>query len=112
MFFFLVFHSNKLPTDKPIFENSLVGTHERLNAQENIAMVTFMENESIRLAKEKNFYGILAVNSNELTQQLASSVFNYEILCDYQVNQFVDGDQKPLVILPDSTHWLVHWKKI
>lgn len=93
-------------------ENTFIATNEHLNAQENIAVVTFIENETVRLAKERNFYGILALNSNELTQQLASSVFNYETLYKYQVNQFVVDGKQPLAKLPDSTHWFVHWKKV
>lgn len=101
-----------MPTDKPIFDNNLVGTHESLSAQENIALVTFIEKESVRLAKERNFYGLLALNSNELTQQLASTVFNYETLYEYQVNQFIVDGQQPLAKVPDSTKWVVHWKKV
>lgn len=108
----LLLHRDQLPTDKPIFDNNLVVTCESLSAQENIALVTFIENESVRLAKERNFYGILALNSNELTQQLASSIFNYEVLLEYQVNKFTVEDQQPFAILPDSTHWVVHWKKV
>lgn len=101
----------KLPTDKPILENSFIATHECLNAQENIAAVTFMENESIRLAKERHFYANIATNSNPLTQQLDQSVFGYETLVDFQSNQFVVNGRRPFNMVPDSNHWMVQWKK-
>lgn len=105
-------HSDKLPADKPILENIFVSTHESLNAQENIALVTFMENETVRLAKQQKFCGIFTHNSNALTQQLAHSVFNYETLIGLQVNQFIVNGRKPFTIVPDSVHWILQWKKI
>lgn len=96
----------------PIIDNYVLVTCDSLNAQENIALVTFMENELVRLAKEQNFHGLLALNSNELTQQLATSVFNYEFLYEYQVNQFTVDGQQPFATLPDSTRWVVHWKEV
>lgn len=104
-------HSGKLPVDEPILENIFVSTHESLNAQENIALVTFMENETVRLAKEQKFCGIFTHNSNALTQQLASSVFGYETLIDLQVNQFIVNGRKPFAIVPDSVRWILQWKK-
>lgn len=93
-------------------ENSFVATHECLNAQENIAVVTFIEIESIRLAKERNFYGIFVINSNELTQQLDESVFGYETLLDFQVNHFVLDGKKPYTEVPDSVRWIVQFKRL
>lgn len=101
-----------MPTNQPILENIFVSTHETLNAQENIALVTFMEEETVRLAKERKFFGIFTHNSNALTQQLARSVFNYETLIDFQVNQFVINGRKPFTVIPDSIHWMLQWKKI
>lgn len=105
-------HRDKLPSDKPILENNFVATHCELNAQENISIVTFIEKESIRLARERNFYGIFSINSNELTQQLDESVFGYETLFDFQANQFVVDGKTPYTDLPDSVHWMVQFKKI
>lgn len=105
-------HRDKLPSDKLILENNFLATHESLNAQENIAVVTFIENETIRLAKEQNFYGIFVINSNELTQQLDESVFGYETLLDFQANQFILDGRKPYVNIPDSVHWIVQFKKV
>lgn len=82
-----------------------------MSPQENIAAVTFMETESMRLAKEHSFYASITMNSNPLTQQLDESVFGYETLIDFQSNQFVVDGRKPFAIVPDSNHWKVQWKK-
>lgn len=92
-------------------ENSFIATHESLNAQENIAVVTYIEHETVRLAKEQNFCGIYTHNTNALTQQLAR-LLQYDTLIDFQVNQFVVGGQKPFAIVPDSIHWMIQWKKV
>lgn len=89
-----------------------MGTHESLNAQENIMAITYMESETIRIATERNFGGILTTNTSALTQQLAHYILGYETLVDFQVNQYsIDGD-KPFASAPDSYHNMVQWKKI
>lgn len=90
-----------------------MATHERLNAQENVSAVTFMENELIRLAREKNCYGILATNTHPITQQLAKSVFGFETLHDYQLNKYVTSDGKNLFInASDSDRAIIQFKKL
>lgn len=85
-----------------------MGTHESLNAQENIMAITYM----VRIATERNFGGILTTNTSALTQQLAHYILGYETLVDFQVNQYsIDGD-KPFASAPDSYHNMVQWKKI
>lgn len=86
-------------------------TNECLNARENIAVVTFMENEVIRLAKEQKFYANITTNSNPLTQQLDQSVFGYETLIDFPSNQFVIDGRKPFANVSDLNHWMIQWKK-
>lgn len=83
-----------------------------MTAQENIAVVTFIEAESIRLAKERNFYGIIVINSNELTYQLDETIYGYETLLDFQANNFVLDGKKPYADVPDSVHWIVQFKKL
>lgn len=46
----------------------MMGTSSDLNPQENIACMHFMENEVLRVAKEKQFAGILTTNTSPLTQ--------------------------------------------
>lgn len=75
-------------------------------------VVTLIENETIRLAKEKKFYGILTTNSSPITQQLAENVFGYETVFDIQINQYTTADGSKLFNrAPDSYHALIQWKK-
>lgn len=90
----------------------MMGTHENLNAQENIVAITCMEKEVIRLAKERNCCGILTTNTNALTQQLARNVFDYETMLDYQVNRYISNGKKPFGTAPDSYRAIVQWKKL
>lgn len=101
-----------MPTDKPILESYRLGTLASLSPRENVMIVTLMESETIRLAKEQNFYGILSNNTHPLTQQLAVSVFGYETLFECQPNQFSVNGQKPFDTVPDSTKSQIHWKII
>lgn len=101
-----------LPKDMPIMHSFMMGTHESLNAQENIVAITFMEKEVIRLAKERNCCGILTTNTNALTQQLARNVFDYETMLDYQVNRYISNGKKPFGTAPDSYRAIVQWKKL
>lgn len=89
-----------------------MGTHECLNARENIVAMTFMESEVIRVANTRNCYGIFATNTNELTQQLACNVFGYETMLDYQVNQYVSDKNKAFRTAPDCYRALVQFKKL
>lgn len=89
-----------------------MGTHESLNAQENVVAMTFMESEVIRLANDRNCCGILTTNTNALTQQLARNVFGYKTLLDYQVNQYVSNNKKPFGNAPDSYRAIVQWKPL
>lgn len=102
----------QLPKDKPILHSVMMGTHESLNAQENVVAMTFMESEVIRLANKKNCCGILTTNTNALTQQLARNVFGYEELFDFPMNQYVKNGKKPFGNAPDHNRAIVQWKKL
>lgn len=91
----------------------MMGTNTALSAQENIAVMQFMEDEVLKLAKRKQFVGIFTTNTSRLTQQLGTYVFGYETKLDYQVNQFVMSDgTRPFAKAPDSQRVLVQWKNI
>lgn len=93
--------------------SSLLVTHERLDAKENVMLTTFMENETIRLANEKLCCGILTRNTNPVTQQLAVDVFGYETILDYQINQYITKDgEKPFGSAPDSDRAIMQWKQL
>lgn len=102
----------QLPIDQPIMHSILMGTSDTLDSRENIAVVTFMENEVITLAKAKKCAGILATNTNALTQQLACHIYDYETLLDYQVNEYELDGMKPFAAAPDHYRALVQWKKL
>lgn len=90
----------------------MMGTHESLNAQENVVAMTFMVREVTHMAKKRNCCGILTTNTNALTQQLARNVFGYETLLDYQVNQYISNNKKPFGSAPDSYRAIVQWKEL
>lgn len=52
-----------------------MGTCAELDAKENVAVVQFMEKEILRIAKEKQFSGVLSTNTNPLTQVLTINAF-------------------------------------
>ncbi|XP_053946246.1 beta-alanyl-bioamine nonribosomal peptide synthetase ebony [Anastrepha ludens] len=105
---------NQLPKGlNKILHSFMMGTSSELNPQENIACMYFMENEVLRVAREKQFAGILTTNTSPLTQQLGNDVYHYKTLLDYQVNQYVyiDGT-KPFGKAPDSQRSIVHWREV
>lgn len=91
----------------------MMGTHPCLSAKENVLAIQFMETEVYRIAKLKKFKGILTVNTSPLTQQLGIDVFNYEIILDHQVNQFVaKNNERPFGQAPDSQRAIVQYKNV
>ncbi|XP_058061317.1 beta-alanyl-bioamine nonribosomal peptide synthetase ebony [Anopheles bellator] len=105
----------KLPTGtNQILHSFMMGTCAELSAQENIEAMHFMESEVLELAHRRHFAGIFTTNTNPLTQQLGSNVYQYETMLDFQVNQFVysaDGS-RPFAAAPASQRAVVHWKDI
>lgn len=58
-----------LPKGKgKILHSFMMGTNSTLTAKENVAVIQFMEEEVIRLARSKEFAGIFTTNTNPLTQ--------------------------------------------
>lgn len=91
----------------------MMATSADLNAKENIAVMHFMENEVLKLARRKQFAGILTTNTSPLTQQLGSNVYGYKTMLEYPINQYVYHDGvKPFGKAPDSKTVIVHWKDI
>lgn len=46
----------------------MMGTSADLNAQDNITVMYFMEDEVLKVAKRFNYAGIFTTNTNPLTQ--------------------------------------------
>lgn len=89
-----------------------MGTAPQLTAQENIAVIRFMEERVLKLASSRNYVGILTTNTNVLTQQLGDD-FGYKVMLEYQVNQYVHPDgTKPFGRAPSSQRVVVHWKEL
>ncbi|KAI5694275.1 hypothetical protein M8J75_013963 [Diaphorina citri] len=105
---------SQLPKEKgTILHSFMMGTEKSLNGKENVQIITAMEEEILRIAKDRQFHGILTTNTNPLTQQLGVDVFNYQVLLDYPVNQFVASDgTKPFGQADNSQRAIVCWKKV
>lgn len=96
-----------------MFQVSMLATSLQLNAQENISVVQFMEDEILEVAQRAGFKGVVATNTSPLTQQLATHVHGYETLLDYQLNQYLAPDGTRLFAkAQDSVRALVQWKSI
>nr|BDT05249.1 ebony protein [Gryllus bimaculatus] len=96
-----------------ILHSFMMGTHENLSYQENIAVMQFMEEEVLNVAKEKNFTGIFTTNTSPLTQQLGIDVYEYKVLNNYQVNKYVAPDgTKPFGAAPDWQTATCCWKVV
>ncbi|KAF2902812.1 hypothetical protein ILUMI_03369 [Ignelater luminosus] len=103
----------QLPPGKgAILHSFMMGTNSTLTPKENVAVIQFMEEEVIRVARSNNFAGIFTTNTSPLTQQLGS-VYGYKTYLDYQVNQYVASDNtKPFGLAPDSQRAIVQWKTV
>ncbi|CAG0902832.1 unnamed protein product [Darwinula stevensoni] len=96
------FRSLHIPRGEKVIHSFMMATDESVSKQENVLIIQIMEEEIIRLAKRKGYSAILTTNTNALTQQLAS-LLGYELLQDFQVNQFVMPDgSTPFSRAPDE----------
>ncbi|EFN66543.1 Tyrocidine synthetase 3 [Camponotus floridanus] len=96
--------NNKLPRDKgKILYNFMMATYKELNFAENVLVIGQMDEYCLQFAQQKGYAGIFTTNTNPLTQQLDTDVYNYETLLVYQVNQYETPDGiKPFGNAPDS----------
>lgn len=105
---------NVLPPGKgKILHSFMMATRSTLTPGENVAIMNFMEDEVLKLAKERQFAGIFTTNTSPLTQQLGTDVYGYQTIYDCQVNEYVASDNtKPFGRAPDSQRAKVQWKPI
>ncbi|XP_026808972.1 uncharacterized protein LOC113551127 [Rhopalosiphum maidis] len=103
-----------LPKTKgSILHSFMMGTDKNLDAPTNVEVITYMEQEVLRLGKTNGFEGIFTTNTNPLTQQLGANVFGYKILHDYQINNYVTPDgNKIFGEAPDDQRAICCWKVI
>lgn len=104
----------QLPEGKgKILHSFMMGTKSCLTPKENVAVMSFMEQEVLQLGKRRNFSGIFTTNTSPLTQQLGSDVYGYKTMLDYQINKFIASDNtKPFGLAPDHETVKVQWKRI
>ncbi|XP_011501560.1 PREDICTED: N-(5-amino-5-carboxypentanoyl)-L-cysteinyl-D-valine synthase [Ceratosolen solmsi marchali] len=104
----------KLPEGKnKIFHTFMMATNDNLNAAENVFLMRLMEQKCLEIAEKNNFVGIFTTNTSPLTQQLGTDVFKYEIMLDYQVNQYITPEGlKPFGKASNDQRAVVSWKKI
>ena len=88
---------NKIkPVTGQVVHGLMYGTLLNLESKDKIAIMGFMEQKSISLARSKGFTGMFTTNTNPLTQQLGKNIFGYETLATLQLNQYVDKNgRKP-----------------
>jgi hypothetical protein len=58
----LSFSDQLKKASKKVLHSFTVATSSILSAQENIALVHFIETENLKLARKKNFDGVMATN--------------------------------------------------
>lgn len=91
----------------------MMGTAENLNTKQNIGVMTFMESEVIKMAKEKGFKGIFANNTNPLTHQLCVNIFGFETLSEVQINKFTDQKgERPYKEASDAVKSVMMYKDL
>lgn len=96
-----------------MFHSYVRATSAKLTAIEKIEAIQKMEEVSLDIARRKGFIGILNTNTNPLSQQVASNVYGYQTLVDYQINKYVHGNgTKPFQRAPDNQRAMVQWKNI
>lgn len=76
------------PDKGELFQTFMHGTSPDLSARENIALIAFLEEESVKIAKRNHFKGVFTTNTNPLTQQFSKSVYGYETVNEVQVNKY------------------------
>lgn len=109
---FPLFSRKRLPKDKPTLYSFLMGTAAHLSPQENVIVMSFMENETLKVAKKRGCDGVLATNCSPLTRQLAENVLGYETILDYQVNQYTVDGYRPFGKAPDHHRAVLQYKKL
>ena len=59
----------------------MMATHESLSPAENVTLIQFMEQETLKLAKHRGFVGVFTSNTNELTRVSPSRFKKESISC-------------------------------
>ncbi|XP_049778766.1 zwittermicin A synthase ZmaJ isoform X1 [Schistocerca cancellata] len=104
----------QLPQGKgQVLHSFMMATHHSLSYQQNVEVIQFMEEEVMRLARNRGFAGVFTTNTSPLTQQLGTDVYDYKVLLDYQVNTYVAPDgSKPFGEAPDWQRAVCSWRPV
>lgn len=71
-----MYRRDHLPKNKgSIFHSFMMGTDLTLEAADNVEVITYMEQEVLKLGKSKGFDGIFTTNTNPLTQVRKDNVY-------------------------------------
>ncbi|CAL8104517.1 unnamed protein product [Orchesella dallaii] len=104
----------RLPQGKgKLLHSFLMGVAEDVDDSERVSLVELMEEHNILIARNNKFEGIFTTNSNPLTKQIGRDLYGYEVLNEYQINEYVALDGvKPFAIAPNSFQIFCCWKKL
>lgn len=90
-----------------------MGTDASLDAATNVEIITFMEQENLRVGKAKGFDGIFTTNTNPLTQvreRVAANQLNYfintiSLYCDRSNSEQTYSATKPWKTVKSTSTW-------
>lgn len=99
------------PKDKKVLLTFMMGTHLDLSGPENVAAMTFMEEEIQKMAKKKGYEGILTTNISEMTRQLMAYQ-GYSVVGTLQANKFAYKGTKPYAKAPDDYFVTTEYKVV
>jgi hypothetical protein len=83
-----IFSEELNPSEGELFHKFMHGTSGALSTRESIGVMAFLEEESVRIAKNHGFRGIFTTNTNPLSQQFSKKVYGYQTINEIQVNKF------------------------
>lgn len=106
-------HRDELPAGKnEVVHSFLLSAATGMSPQENVALVLFIESETIRRARARKFNYILTTNTAPITQMICSEL-GYRTLNDVGLNEFIRHDGiKPYGDAPDTMRAIVSVKNL
>lgn len=100
-------------TDQQVLMAFMMGTAKTLSSTENIQVVNFMEQQVLKIAKEKGFKAIVTTNTNALTLQIDQTILGYTTLKEFPINRYVDRfGRRPFEEAEDDQKTVTMWKDI
>lgn len=101
------------PSKGKVIRSLMMGTSEDLSPRDNIGVMAFMENETIKVAQEHGYKGFFTTNSNPLTMQFGQTVFGYETLKEVFIKKYEDKNGNyPFGQAPQTQKVVVMFKSL